>query len=321
MTAAAEPERASPTAISSESSEQCAPATLGWPGVSASAAASWISGRPTSNAESASCGSSMIASGPSHTASTERGSPMATNGGSSKRPLLSQHLAMTSAPIPAGSPIETASGPGGKRVIARALPEFDHRITPKIAQVTPGAQIDPLLVQLAEHLVIGRSGRIDLVAAADDEDADALVDRAERLGRLADLQRQHDSLEGGRQVADLDLVAFDQLGVEIGRDLVGPAAAADVAGGLGEAGDERLGLLPAGPLGKADRHLLQSEHRVARVGGQDLAGVLDGDDREAALDRDRLADLPRAHRAQMRRDRLWQLLGTNPAEVAADRGR
>ena len=34
-TAAAEPERARPTASSSASSEQCAPATLGWPGASA----------------------------------------------------------------------------------------------------------------------------------------------------------------------------------------------------------------------------------------------------------------------------------------------
>ena len=44
-TAAAEPERARPTASSSESSEQCAPATLGCPGTSASAAESWISGK------------------------------------------------------------------------------------------------------------------------------------------------------------------------------------------------------------------------------------------------------------------------------------
>ena len=46
-----------------------------------SAEAMWISGRPTSNAESASRGSSIVAIGPSHTAASERGSPTAKNGG------------------------------------------------------------------------------------------------------------------------------------------------------------------------------------------------------------------------------------------------
>src|SRR5688500_20334374 len=49
------------------------------------------------------------------------------------------------------------------------------------------------------------------------------------------------------------LVALNQLAIEIGRNLVSSAAAADTAGGLCEAGDERLGRLPADAFGEADR--------------------------------------------------------------------
>src|SRR5689334_20077770 len=55
----------------------------------------------------------MSSIGPSQTASTERGSPMATNGGRSNAERLSQHLANTSGPIPAGSPSEIAIGSEG----------------------------------------------------------------------------------------------------------------------------------------------------------------------------------------------------------------
>ncbi|MDQ3306562.1 MAG: hypothetical protein M3535_11425, partial [Actinomycetota bacterium] len=61
------PERANPTASSSASSEQCAPATLGQPGKSACAAAIGHNGRPTSNALSTSRGFSIKTIGPSHT--------------------------------------------------------------------------------------------------------------------------------------------------------------------------------------------------------------------------------------------------------------
>ena len=32
---------------------------------------------------------------------------------------------------------------------------------------------------------------------------------------------------------------------------------------------------PRRALGEVDRHLLEAEHRIARIGGQDLARVLD----------------------------------------------
>src|SRR6185369_6328060 len=256
-----------PTASSSESSEQWAPATLGWPGTSASAAVSWISGSPTSNAESAYRGSVMISIGPSHTASTERGSPIATNGGRPKLARLSQHFARTSGPIPAGSPRQIASGSEesdatraasiGKaaRVYRKAaLAEFDHRIPAKVAQIPAGAKVEPLLVDLVEDLVVGRRRRVDFVAPANHQHPDALVERAERLCGLPDLHRQHQLLQRGRQVTHLDLVLLDDLTMEIRRDLVRAATAPDGLGGFGEARDHRFSLFARRSLGETDRY-------------------------------------------------------------------
>ena len=105
------PTRARPTASSSASSEQCAPGD-------ARAARECRTGRRrsarTAGRHRTRCptsrGSSMMTTGPSHTAARLRGSPTAKNGGKPKSPRCSQHLAMTSGPIPAGSPSETASG-------------------------------------------------------------------------------------------------------------------------------------------------------------------------------------------------------------------
>src|SRR5205085_1064830 len=74
-------------------------------------------------------------------------------------------------------------------------------------------------------------------------------------------------------------------------------------------------------LGEGDRHLLQAEHGIARVGRQDLARVLDGKDRNAAGDRNGIADRARRHLAKSGGERRRQLLGPDPAEVAANRGR
>ena len=49
----------------------------------------------------------------------------------------------------------------------------------------------------------------------------------------------------GGKVAHLDPVAADDFAMEVGRDLLGAAAAADVARRLGELRDDRLGLLRA----------------------------------------------------------------------------
>ena len=80
-------------------------------------------------------------------------------------PRLSQHLAMTSGPIPAGSPSETASGwdRDGRHGAApnrnSGLAEFDHRVAAKIAQIAPRARVHPLFVELVVDLVVGRLAR------------------------------------------------------------------------------------------------------------------------------------------------------------------
>src|SRR5205085_3938024 len=117
--------------------------------------------------------------GPSHTAAIERGSPIATNDGRANADRLSQHFAMTSGPIPAGSPRDTASGGSGVDDISRRrswlwpLTEFDHRVAAQIAQVALGARIDPLVVELVVDLVVARRAGGRLVAAANDQDADS----------------------------------------------------------------------------------------------------------------------------------------------------
>src|SRR5207245_6023236 len=50
---------------------------------------------------------------------------------------------------------------------------------------------------------------------------------------------QHQLLQRRRQVAHLDLVASDHFGVEVGRKLVGAAAAGDAARSIGESADDR----------------------------------------------------------------------------------
>src|SRR3954447_3237137 len=101
----------------------------------------------------------------------DRGSPIATKTGKANVERLSQHLEITSGPIPAGSPRETASGDSGERAISgrpwrrRGLAEFDHRIAAQIAQVTPRARIEPLLVDLVIDVVIARSAGGRFVAA------------------------------------------------------------------------------------------------------------------------------------------------------------
>ena len=63
--------------------------------------------------------------------------------------------------------------------------------------------------------------------------------------------------------------------------------------------------------------MLEAQNGIARIRGKNLAGVLDSDDRKAALDRDRIADLARAHRTQLGSYRVGKLLGPDPAEVTA----
>ena len=103
-------------------------------------------------------------------------------------------------------------------------------------------------------------------------------------------------------------------------DLVGAAAAADDCVPPRRSARRRARQLRrVVPFGKCDRDLLEAEHRVARIGGQDLARVLDGNDRKAARNRDWIADRARRHFAERVGKRRRQLLGPNPAEIAADR--
>src|SRR5690348_2349679 len=99
-------------------------------------------GSPSSYAATARCGSSISTIGPSHTARTAETLPTARKGGTSSSRLRSQLLAMTSGPMPAGSPSETASGTVGWSAIV------DHRVAPEIAQITLRAALHPLLGHL-----------------------------------------------------------------------------------------------------------------------------------------------------------------------------
>ena len=71
-------------------------------------------------------------------------------------------------------------------------------------------------------------------------------------------------------------------------------------------------------LGEADRYLLQRQHGVAGVGGQDLADVLDGDDRIAAGHLDRRRNHARAHLLDRVGELIGQLFRPHPAEVSPD---
>ena len=77
------------------------------------------------------------ATGPSQTARTAETLPTAKKGGSASSRRRSQLLAMTSAPMPAGSPSETASGMSAGSAI------IDHRVAPQVAQVALRPAVRP----------------------------------------------------------------------------------------------------------------------------------------------------------------------------------
>src|SRR4051794_10199346 len=172
----------------------------------------------------------MTSMGPSHTAAIERGSPIATNGGSRSSSRESQHFAMTSGPIPAGSPREIASGGGGVAGMEPALiangrsAGFDHCVAAKVRQIAASARVHPVPVYLVVDVVVAWRVRVGLIAAANHQHPNRILDRSEGNAGLSDLQRQHELLEGGRQVADLGVVALHDFGVERRCHLLGSAA-------------------------------------------------------------------------------------------------
>src|SRR6185295_6031087 len=150
----------------------------GRPGITSVSVLTRRIGRAASNAAPASRGSSTTAIGPSQTARTAETLPTAKKGGTRRARRCSQLFAITSGPMPAGSPSATASGLSAGSAI------IDHRVAPQIAQIALRPPVHPLLLDLA--LDLGRVRRADLgrvVAAAHDEDADPLL-RAERRRRL-----------------------------------------------------------------------------------------------------------------------------------------
>src|SRR3546814_5053482 len=74
-----------------------------------------------------------------------------------------------------------------------------------------------------------RAGCLRHVAAAQDEDADALILGTEGLGGLADLQCRERLLQRGGQLPHRNIVARHDLRAQRLRDLVGGAAARDRA--------------------------------------------------------------------------------------------
>src|SRR4051794_22927968 len=179
----------------------------------------------------------MTSMGPSHTAAIERGSPIATNGGSRSSSRESQHFAITSGPIPAGSPREIASGGGGVAGMEPALiangrsAVFDHCVAAKVRQIAASARVHPVPVYLVVDVVIAWRVRVGLIAAETHHPPTRILDRPEGNAGLPDLQRQHELREGGRQIADFGVVALHAPGVEGRCPLPGSAAAADIARG------------------------------------------------------------------------------------------
>jgi hypothetical protein len=69
------------------------------------------------------------------------------------------------------------------------------------SQVAARARIDPVFIELVVDLVVTRFVGSAFIAAADHEHSNALFERAEWLGRLADLHRKHHLLERRGKVA------------------------------------------------------------------------------------------------------------------------
>ena len=151
------------------------------------------------------------------------------------RRRLSQLLAMISGPIPAGSPSATARGSGKFSCLSDNRPP---RRGAGRAGSALRAAIDPLLVELRRRSASNDRtvGARRIVAAAQDEHADALGDRAERRRRLADVEAEQHLLQRRRQIAHADLVVGDDLGADLGRGRLGAAAAAHRLRGVERAG-------------------------------------------------------------------------------------
>src|SRR4051812_17888772 len=187
-----------------------------------------MTGSAWSKQAAASSGSATIRTGPPQTAAIASGEPTPKKGARPASRRAVQALAKISGPIPAGSPRETASGDAtGRSAIV------DDGVAAKVAQVTQRPHVDPLLGQLARHLIVGDVvDRRRIVAAAQDEDADPFG-RAERRGRLADGEAEQHLLERRGKIANLDLVA-DHLGAETAGGRFGAAASAHALAGLAE---------------------------------------------------------------------------------------
>src|SRR4029078_9585836 len=118
--------------------------------------------------------------------------------------------------------------------------EFDHRVAAKVAKQPARTAVHTLFVELVVDVVVARGARVDLVAAADDEHAHAVVEIAVGQGRLSDLHRHHHVGQRPGRVAALAPVALADLGVKIGGKLVRAAAAGNRLRLIGEAGHHRL---------------------------------------------------------------------------------
>lgn len=90
-----------------------------------------------------------MAVGPSHTALIARRSPTAKKVRSPAAVRRSQAFAITSGPIPEGSPMETAMG--FMRGTSSSI--FDDRVPPKIAQIAACAAVYAIFLDLRIDLV------------------------------------------------------------------------------------------------------------------------------------------------------------------------
>ena len=261
-------------------------------------------------------GSSIDAIGPSQTARTAETLPTAKKGGSLSSRRRSQLLAMTSGPIPAGSPSETASGHGG--------PLSDNR-SPRRAGGRAGNAARARLTRSSLDLRRRSASKFGAPTAGGSSRPHrtrTLIRSAEPKGGVAwpTLRSSSICCSGGGRSRTRDLIVGDDFGADRCAAACGAAAAAHRLGGAGRAARPRASacawVVPAGSaidicirLSTASRGSATRTWRVStsatieKPPGTGIGSLI----------------APTGICGDQRGELGGQLLGADPAEIAADR--
>src|SRR5690606_3810664 len=181
---------------------------------------------------------------------------------------------------------------------------------------------DAIVLELREDCGAIRTSSFGsrIVAAAEHQHADAVGDRAERRGRLTEVEFEDHGLQRLGQRPDGKLVG-DDLSAEAGGGGLRLATPAYLRHRLLEVHDALASLLLGNALRELDRNLLEADDCIARIGHADLTLVDQVEDRESSRNFNRPDKLARAKLAgDLLELRVLQLLEADPAEVAADSG-